>query len=41
MYRKKMVFYSTEKHKTQKMYFEINLYFMKLKVFFNELYAVG
>ncbi len=37
-----MVFYSTEKRKKKMfVHFEINLYFMKLNFFFNELYAVG
>ncbi len=31
-----MVFYSTEKHKMQKMvHFEMNLYFMKLNLYLN------
>ncbi len=34
--------YSIEKHKMQRMlvYFEIDLHFMKLNFYFNELYAV-
>ncbi len=41
IYREK-VFNSTEKHKIQKMlvHFEINLYFIKLNFYFNELYTV-
>ncbi len=39
MYRK--IFYSTEKHKMQKnLHFEMNLYFMQLNFYFNELDAV-
>ncbi len=35
----KVVFYSTEKHKKM-VHFEMNLFFMKLNFFFNDLYAV-
>ncbi len=36
IYRGKIAFYSTEKHKMQKMMqFEIILYFMKLNFYFN------
>ncbi len=37
----KIVFYSTEKHKMLNiLHFEMNLYFMKLNFYFNELYVV-
>ncbi len=38
---KKNILFNWKTQNAKKVHFEINLYFMKLNLFFNELYAVG